>query len=88
MTSILERAIQHAKLRNEMSAAEVNDLVTRDIDQGITGDEFARLLASGAFKSAGSANMRAGIRKEVLKADGSHVHRVVMEDNYSTEDSF
>lgn len=86
MTTILERAIQHARLRSEMSAAEVNDVVTRDVDVGLTGDEFARLLASGAFKSAGSAQLRAGIKHEIADKNGSRVHAVTLEDNYSTED--
>jgi hypothetical protein len=86
MTSILERAIQHAQMRNDMSAAEVNDLIARDVDQPITGDEFARLLASGAFKSAGSANLKAGIKHAVSDENGSRVHKVVLEDNYATED--
>jgi hypothetical protein len=86
MTSILERAIQHAQLRNDMTAAEVNDLVARDVDQPISGDEFARLLASGAFKSAGSAQLKTGIKRAITESNGSRVHTVVLEDEYATED--
>lgn len=84
MTSILERAIEHVKSRNVMTPEEFNDIVVRDVGQPITGDEFARILACGSFRSAASAS----IKRETKGDAGPRVHNVVLQESYATEDSF
>lgn len=86
MTTVLERAVEYASTRQVISAEELGDLMARDVSEPLTGDQFAKILASGAFRAAASAKLKAGIKHEVIKADGARVHNVTLEDSYSTED--
>lgn len=86
MTTVLERAVEYASTREVLTAEELGDLMARDVTEPLTGDQFAKILASGAFRAAGSAKLKAGIKHEVTKSEGSRVHNVTLEDSYSTED--
>lgn len=85
MTTILERAVEHAKMLTMMSDEEFAAIMHRDADLPIAGDDLSRILASGALKHAGNTNLKAAIKHEIVPSE-PRVHNVILEEHYSTED--